>query len=144
VDAPVTTPPITPPAPIVPPARAAAPPAVDDALQTNTLAELYLKQGLVERAMEVYRAMLRVDASNERARRRLAELEGSVAAGESPATRRPAAPGREEQGGPASASTPTTPSPTIPDPSRATVARLERWRDRMMAGKTGGMRGVGR
>jgi FimV-like protein len=45
-----------------------------DALQTNTLAELYLRQGLVEKALEVYRAMVRVDPSNERVRRRLEEL----------------------------------------------------------------------
>jgi FimV-like protein len=45
-----------------------------DALQTNTLAELYLRQGLVDRAIEVYRSMLQVDPANERARRRLAEL----------------------------------------------------------------------
>ncbi len=46
-----------------------------DALQTNTLAELYLRQGLVQRALEVYRAMLRLDPANERLRRRLEELE---------------------------------------------------------------------
>ncbi len=45
-----------------------------DALQTNTLAELYLRQGLVDRAVEVYRSMLRVDPGNVRARRRLGEL----------------------------------------------------------------------
>jgi pentatricopeptide repeat protein len=45
-----------------------------DALQTNTLAELYLRQGLVDRAVEVYRRMLRVDPGNDRARRRLQEL----------------------------------------------------------------------
>ena len=51
-----------------------------DALQTNTLAELYLRQGLVDRAMEVYRSMLRVDPGNGRARRRLDELAASAAA----------------------------------------------------------------
>ncbi|MCZ6696404.1 MAG: tetratricopeptide repeat protein, partial [Acidobacteria bacterium] len=45
-----------------------------DALQTNTLAELYLRQGLVDRAVEVYRSMLGVDPGNVRARRRLGEL----------------------------------------------------------------------
>lgn len=51
----------------------------DDALQTNTLAELYLRQGLVDRAIEVYRGMLRVDAGNQKAARRLNELApGSV------------------------------------------------------------------
>jgi tetratricopeptide (TPR) repeat protein len=119
---------------------AAATPARDDALQTNTLAELYLKQGFVERAMDVYRAMLRVDATNDRARRRLAELEGAVAAGESPAARRPAVPAPEERETPATASA----SAPAPDARRATVARLESWRDRIVAGRTEGMRGAGR
>jgi len=55
-------------------------PAGADALQTNTLAELYLRQGLVEKALEVYRAMLRVDPANERARQRLEDLSGEGAA----------------------------------------------------------------
>ncbi len=46
----------------------------DDALQTNTLAELYLRQGLVDRAIEVYRGMLRVDPLNQKAARRLNDL----------------------------------------------------------------------
>ncbi len=46
----------------------------DDALQTNTLAELYLRQGLVDRAVEVYRSMLRVDPDNRKAARRFADL----------------------------------------------------------------------
>src|SRR2546428_7137945 len=58
----------------------------DDALQTNTLGELYLRQGLVDRAIEVYRGMLRVDPGNQKAARRLSEL---LAAG---ADRHPAAP----------------------------------------------------
>src|SRR5438445_2244152 len=49
-------------------------PADDDALQTNTLAELYLRQGLVDRAIEVYRGMLRVDPGNQKAARRRNEL----------------------------------------------------------------------
>ncbi|HET6277677.1 MAG TPA: tetratricopeptide repeat protein [Candidatus Polarisedimenticolia bacterium] len=64
----------TPPPPPAIDVAAPAWPAGGDALQTNTLAELYLRQGLVERAIEVYRAMLRVDPENEQARRRLQEL----------------------------------------------------------------------
>ena len=56
--------------------QTAAAPAEADALQTNTLAELYLRQGLVEKALEVYHSMLRVDAENEHVRRRLEELSG--------------------------------------------------------------------
>jgi lipopolysaccharide biosynthesis regulator YciM len=42
---------------------------------STTLAELYLKQGLVERAVDVYRQLLAEDPGNERARSRLAEIE---------------------------------------------------------------------
>src|SRR6267378_2658611 len=51
----------------------------EDALQTNTLGELYLRQGLVDRAIDVYRGMLRVDPGNQKAARRLNELLGAGA-----------------------------------------------------------------
>jgi len=57
-----------------PSSDAVAGPSDDDALQTNTLAELYLRQGLIDRAIEVYRGMLRVDPGNQKAARRLNEL----------------------------------------------------------------------
>jgi hypothetical protein len=41
---------------------------------SSTLAELYLRQGLVQRAVEVYRQVLAEEPENERARTRLAEL----------------------------------------------------------------------
>jgi tetratricopeptide (TPR) repeat protein len=47
-----------------------------DALATNTLAELYLRQGMTDRAVAVYRNMLRVEPGNAAVRRRLAEIEG--------------------------------------------------------------------
>jgi pentatricopeptide repeat protein len=108
-------------------------------LQTNTLAELYLRQGLVDRAVEVYRAMLRVDPANERARRRLQELSVDPAAAgppgaratpaPSPATPSPATPS------PATPS-PATPSPVAPSPrgdarGRERIASLERWLGRI-------------
>lgn len=49
-------------------------------LPTPTLAELYWKQGLSERALEVYRQVVAEDAGNDRARARLAELEAEAAA----------------------------------------------------------------
>jgi tetratricopeptide (TPR) repeat protein len=49
--------------------------ASGDALQTYTLAELYAKQGLVDRALEVYRGMSRLDPENAALRRRIQELE---------------------------------------------------------------------
>jgi tetratricopeptide (TPR) repeat protein len=50
--------------------------AEGDALATNTLAELYLRQGMTDRAVAVYRNMLRVEPGNAAVRRRLAEIEG--------------------------------------------------------------------
>jgi len=105
----------------------------DDALQTNTLAELYLRQGLVDRAMEVYRGMLRVDPENQRAARRLNEL----AQGSAPAGLRvggSAAAPRAESGGarPRTAERPIAASPEIrandvSGPRRDAIRRLERW-----------------
>src|SRR5262245_35573756 len=79
-------------APRAPAASAAPPPPPaptrGDVLQTGTLADLYLRQGLVDRAIEVYKAMLRVDPANERARQRLAEIESGVPQTGLPATGR--------------------------------------------------------
>jgi FimV-like protein len=126
-----------------PAARITATPPVDgfaveeeeepDALQTNTLAELYLRQGLVDRAIEVYRSMLQVDPGNVRARRRLDE----VVLG--------AAPGAPSEEAAPSDETPSLPEPPLRvvedlssplvdeiDPAassrhRDRIARLERW-----------------
>jgi tetratricopeptide (TPR) repeat protein len=66
-----------PPPPPAAPAAAPAPvAAVEDAeLNTVTLAELYLSQGVMDKAMEVYRQVLERDPHNERARTRLSEIE---------------------------------------------------------------------
>jgi len=89
-------------------------------MKTNTLAELYLRQGLVDKALEVYRSMLRVDPRNERVRRRLQELGAGPAAGPGP---------------PAAAPRGTTPAAAAPLPApgsahgggRDRIVRLERW-----------------
>jgi hypothetical protein len=44
-------------------------------LSSATLGELYLKQGLVERAVEVFRQVLEEEPGNDAVRRRLAEIE---------------------------------------------------------------------
>jgi hypothetical protein len=49
-------------------------------LSSATLAELYLEQGLLERAIEVYREVLEGEPTNEGARSRLVELEASLRA----------------------------------------------------------------
>ena len=45
-------------------------------LATNTLAEIYLRQGLVDRAIAVYENMLRADPDNQAVHRRMAEIVG--------------------------------------------------------------------
>ena len=50
-------------------------------LSSSTLAELYLRQGLTERAREVYRQVLAEDPGNERARAGLHDLDAAVALG---------------------------------------------------------------
>jgi hypothetical protein len=135
------------------PTAAEGPVADDDALQTNTLAELYLRQGLVDRAIEVYRGMLRVDPGNLKAARRLNELTPSDAPpGEAhavpgsggvpvPAERIPAAAVQPADLRAASIAAPSSPrpaaapAPPVPapapradgDPRRDTIQRLERW-----------------
>ena len=104
-------------------------PGDDDALQTNTLAELYLRQGLVGRAIEVYRGMLQVDPGNAKAARRLNEL-----------TNGSAAPLPDTKPAPLVATLPEVSFPTpgpapVPAPAtgeesdarRNTIRRLERW-----------------
>jgi len=67
--------------PLVPEVPAAAPGLGETGspgaspFSSSTLAELYLKQGLVGRAVEVYRQLLAEEPGNERARARLAEIE---------------------------------------------------------------------
>jgi Tetratricopeptide repeat len=57
---------------------AEVPPAMP--FSSPTLAELYFQQGLLERAVEVYRQLVQEEPGNDRARRRLAEVEALVAA----------------------------------------------------------------
>lgn len=115
--------------------------AGEDALQTNTLAELYLRQGLVDRAIEVYRRMLRVDPANARARRRLQELnEGGLTPGVTGAAATPVATGIAGQHTAASAApiperAPVLPTvPVIAHPgTRARIDRLAAWLGRIQA-----------
>jgi hypothetical protein len=55
---------------------------------SSTLAELYLKQGLVDRAVGVYRQLLAGEPGNERARSRLAEIERMLPTDDGRAARR--------------------------------------------------------
>jgi tetratricopeptide (TPR) repeat protein len=57
------------------------PAATSPALSSSTIAELYLRQGLTERAREVYRQVLAEDPGNERARAGLHDLDAAAALG---------------------------------------------------------------
>src|SRR5262245_8639934 len=104
-----------------------------DALHTNTPAELYLRQGLVDKATGVYRSMLRVDPANEKAARRLSAL-GQAGAQQPGASAGPpvsTAP-RVVTPAPHPMVTKTVAVPVLPEknddgPRRETIRRLERW-----------------
>ena len=102
----------------------------DDALHTNTLAELYLRQGLVDKAIDVYRSMLRVDPDNQKAARRLADL---VPGSPPPAGPAPAQPAPLIVK-PVPATPPPHPAVPVPRVKDDRIDRLERWLDRMRAG----------
>ena len=84
----ITTPPVFASEPAAPPPVAPEAPADSEdvgegggqPLSSATLAELYLEQGLLERAIEVYREVLEGEPTNDGARSRLAELEASLRA----------------------------------------------------------------
>jgi len=56
-------------------------PASRDSMSTHTLAELYVRQGFIDRAIDVYRRMLHNDPTDPAVNRRLAELAGQVTGG---------------------------------------------------------------
>jgi tetratricopeptide (TPR) repeat protein len=76
------------------PASPGAPPRVDAGpsggtpFSSSTLAELYFKQGLVDRAVEVYRQLIAEEPENARARARLAEIESATSSAPDRAARR--------------------------------------------------------
>jgi tetratricopeptide (TPR) repeat protein len=80
-------PPSPPPADALPEEPAGA--SAETPFSSSTLAELYLKQGLPDRAAEVYRQLLVDEPGNDRARARLAEIESGLSpAGDRAARRR--------------------------------------------------------
>jgi pentatricopeptide repeat protein len=91
-----------------PASRPAAAAMSADALATNTLAEIYFRQGLVDRAVAVYENMLRADPDNQAVRRRIGELSGA----EMVAVEAGAVPAREER---------------REDPRRRVIRELENW-----------------
>ncbi|MCJ7629931.1 MAG: tetratricopeptide repeat protein, partial [Longimicrobiales bacterium] len=53
-----------------------APEELDDALVTSTLGEIYLRQGLFDRAERVFQTLLERDPENDRLKHRLEEVQG--------------------------------------------------------------------
>lgn len=90
-------------------------PATGDALATNTLAEIYLRQGLVDRAVAVYENMLRADPDNRAVRRRITEILGGDPGRPRPS---PSSPPRAEP--------PLAPAP-LADPRRRVIEGLRHW-----------------
>ena len=68
----------------VPPTKEAVTPPEPEPLATPTLAEIYLQQGLKQKAIEVYREILKGDPENTEALGRLSELEGKPAPAPAP------------------------------------------------------------
>ncbi len=85
-------------------------PAGGEPIATSTIAEIYVRQGFLKRAMTVYRDLLKVDPSNEDLRAKLVELKARVEAQES----------RESAGAEISSAPPL--AQPAPKPSPATVA----------------------
>ena len=50
-------------------------------ITTNTIAELYIKQGYPEKAIDIYKAILEIDPANSGATKKIAELEASMQEG---------------------------------------------------------------
>ena len=84
-------------------------------ITTNTIAELYLRQGYPEKALDIYRAVLELDPGNKTARERLREIEARMRGGAG--------------GEPA-------------DRIDAQIARLEEWLNRIRSMKRGEIREI--
>jgi hypothetical protein len=74
------------------PAAAQAPPEAPGSgsapFPSSTLAELYFQQGVVDRAADVYRSLLEQEPENEKAQKRLGELQLAAPVGDERAARR--------------------------------------------------------
>ncbi|PYQ17516.1 MAG: hypothetical protein DMF79_17370 [Acidobacteria bacterium] len=92
----MASPPVAPPPVLrsVPPPPPPAPAVVTPetaALSSSTLAELYFRQGFVDKAIEVYQQLLQRGPENERSRARLGELRALLAPSVPPTVVPPAA-----------------------------------------------------
>lgn len=51
-------------------------------ITTNTIAELYIKQGYLDKALDIYRAILEIDPANAAASTKIKEVEAMMAGAE--------------------------------------------------------------
>lgn len=51
-------------------------------ITTNTIAELYIKQGYIDKAIDIYKAIMELDPSNDAARIKIEELQKKMTAQE--------------------------------------------------------------
>jgi tetratricopeptide (TPR) repeat protein len=100
-----------------------------DSMSTHTLAELYVRQGFIDRAIDVYRRLLHNDPTDPTANRRLAELAGRLPGGSgAPAAAADA---------PASAVS-VQAGAGLPGAQAGAVERLERWLKSIQSGSRQG------
>ena len=94
-----------------------------DGINTETLAELYVRQGFIERALDVYRCILSHEPENRDIQRRLRELEPMVLKK-----------ARVEAPVPPLSESPLSPPPVTQNPA-GSIERLERWLKAIQAGR---------
>lgn len=88
-------------------------------ITTNTIAELYIRQGYLDKALDIYRAILELDPGNASAEAKIREIEGQMGGA-----------GTESQPLEISAETlPTAEKATI----ELQIRRLEGWLNRIRA-----------
>lgn len=51
-------------------------------ITTHTIAELYIKQGYPDKAMDIYKAIVELDPANEEAKQKIIELEAQMSMAE--------------------------------------------------------------
>ncbi|MDH3976801.1 MAG: tetratricopeptide repeat protein [Deltaproteobacteria bacterium] len=91
-------------------------------ITTNTIAELYIKQGYPEKAMDIYRAILELDPDNATAKEKLGKLEAEMSGEGAPSAVEEASFPDISHSSPATAE-----SPPVANDVHAQIDRLEGW-----------------
>ncbi len=120
----VTAEPAPPPPESAPPTAAGQQP---EPIFTATLAEIYVRQGLTDKAMAVYTEILKQNPQNQAVRERLQSLQALARSGETPADQPVGASPPEPPVASAAMPVPAAESPRPAAPRPAALATLERW-----------------